>query len=177
MKKVAVGSKNPVKINAVKLAFGKVWPDEKFEFIGIDVDSGVASQPMSTAESIKGARNRAIRSQEKLKTDFGVGLEGGLHEIEGEWFDAGWMVVVDRDLNEGIGSTIHLHTPKKAMELIHSGKELGEVTDILFGQNNSKQGNGQFGNMTNNNITRTSGYIDGVIAALARFLQPHLYED
>lgn len=37
--KVVVGSTNPVKINAVKLAFEKVWPNEKWEVTGIKVSS------------------------------------------------------------------------------------------------------------------------------------------
>jgi len=30
--KVAIGSKNPVKLAAVEEAFKKVWPDQKFDF-------------------------------------------------------------------------------------------------------------------------------------------------
>jgi len=40
-KLVIVGSKNPVKITAVKDAFEAVWPDGSFSFEGMDVPSGV----------------------------------------------------------------------------------------------------------------------------------------
>jgi inosine/xanthosine triphosphatase len=173
--KIAVGSKNPVKIACVQQAFEKVFPDTTWEVEGIDVVSGVSDQPMSDKESITGARNRAKKALESLGADYGVGLEGGLQEIEGNWFDAGWIVVVDKEGNEGIGSTIRMMTPEKMMHLIKQGMELGHVNDKLFGLENSKHGDGHFGLMTNGAITRTDGYRDGVIAALARFIKPEVF--
>jgi inosine/xanthosine triphosphatase len=173
--KIAVGSKNPVKIACVQQAFEKVFPDTTWEVEGIDVVSGVSDQPMSDKESITGARNRAKKALESLGADYGVGLEGGLQEIEGNWFDAGWIVVVDKEGNEGIGSTIRMMTPEKMMDLIKQGMELGHVNDKLFGLENSKHGDGHFGLMTNGAITRTDGYRDGVIAALARFIKPEVF--
>jgi inosine/xanthosine triphosphatase len=173
--KVAVGSKNSVKINAVKDAFRLVFPQKRWDVIGIDVESGVSNQPMSDRESIKGARNRAKKALKILKADFGVGLEGGLHEIDGRWFDNGWIAVIDKNGKEGFGSTVKMPTPEKLMELIHKGIELGVANDILFKRTNSKHAEGHFGIMTNNIITRTSGYRDGVVAALTRFIHPEIF--
>ena len=97
---VAVGSLNPVKIEAVKLAFEAVWPEKVFAVEGTSVESGVSSQPLSDAESIKGARARAKKSLKKLGADFGVGLEGGLHKTGNTWFDCGWVVVVSKSGDE-----------------------------------------------------------------------------
>lgn len=174
---VAIGSKNPVKIAAVQEAFKKVWPDKTFAFIGVDVPSGVSDQPMSDEESIKGATNRAKLARQQLGADFGVGLEGGLQEIKGKWFDCGWIVVINKENRMGIGSSARIQTPAKMMEHIHKGMELGHVNDLFFNQENTKHGAGHFGLMTNNAITRQSGYRDGVIMALARFIQPQLFED
>ena len=66
MKKVIVASKNPVKINAVKLGFEKVFPEEAFTFEGVNVSSGVADQPFSEAETIRGARNRVENALQSL---------------------------------------------------------------------------------------------------------------
>ena len=175
--KVSVGSKNPVKIEAARLAFEKVFPEIKWEVAGVDVPSGVSDQPMSDAESIKGATNRAKRALKKLKTDYGVGLEGGLNQINNDWFDCGWAVIVDKKGNRGIGSTARIQTPPSMMKLIHDGLELGVVNDIIFKKTNTKHGDGHFGLMTKNAITRTSGYRDGVFMALARFIHPNLFED
>lgn len=176
MKKVVVGSVNPVKIKAVELGFAEVWPNETWEVTGVNSDSGVSDQPMSDVESIKGARNRAMSAIKSVNdVDYGVGIEGGLQEIEDNWFDCGWMVVVDKRGRVGIGSTARIITPPKMMELIDQGIELGKVCDQVFGVNNCKHADGHFGLMTNNAITRTSGYVDGVIMALARFLHPKLF--
>ena len=66
-------------------------------------------------------------------------------------------------------------TPLKMIVIVKQGMELGKVNDILFNKSNSKQAQGHFGLMTNNAITRTDGYKDGVIAALSRFLHPNLF--
>jgi inosine/xanthosine triphosphatase len=173
--RVAVGSKNPVKVEAVRLGFQAVWPERAWDVEGVDVASDVSNQPMSIQESIRGARNRARKAMTALHADFGVGLEGGIF-AEGEFFfDGGWMVILDKDGREGVGSTVQMVVPKKMMELINEGKELGEVNDIIFKQDNSKHAGGHFGLMTNNAITRTEGYKDGIIVALARFVHPHLF--
>lgn len=173
--KIAIGSTNPVKISAVKSAFKKVWPRKKFTFISIDIDSGVSKQPMSDLESIKGARNRAKRSLKISKGDFGVGLEGGLQKIGKDWFDCGWIVVLNKKKMVGIGSSIKMHTPKKMFKHLKKGLELGEVDDLLFNVENSKQKQGHFGLMTKNKIDRAKAYRDAVISALARFLNPELF--
>lgn len=173
---IAVGSYNPVKLEATLRAFKSVWPEKRFKIVGTKVKSGVSNQPMSDKKSITGARNRARNAILAGKADFGVGLEGGLAKIGEWWFDCGWIVVVDKKGLEGIGSTIKLPTPAKMVKMIKRGMELGEVNDKLFGLKNSKQGQGHFGLMTKGSITRTDGYRDGVIAALVRFIQPAVFE-
>jgi len=175
--RIAVGSENPVKIAAVKEAFEKVWPNKSFEVIGAKVLSGVSDQPMNLSHTIKGSTRRAKLAIKKVNADFGVGLEGGLEKIGKEWFDAGWIVVIDKKGTIGMGGSIRMHTPKSMMTLIKRGIELGVVNDIVFKKKNSKMGDGHFGNMTNNAITRKDGYRDGVISALARFIHPEIYKD
>ena len=175
--KIAVGSQNPVKIEAVRLAFEELWPEERWVVEGVNVSSGVSDQPMSDEESIQGARNRAERSIKELHADYGVGLEGGLHQIGELYFDCGWVAVVDRQGIEGIGSTAKIPTPPRMVEMIKKGMEIGVVNDLIFGTQNSKQGDGHFGLMTKNVITRRSGYRDGVVMALSRFVHPELFNE
>jgi non-canonical (house-cleaning) NTP pyrophosphatase len=99
-----------------------------------------------------------------------------LQPIGDQWFDCGWIVIIDQEGVKGIGSTARIITPPKMMQRIHQGIELGHVVDEFFHTQNAKQSDGHFGLMTNNAITRTSGYVDGVIMALVRFLQPQLFE-
>jgi inosine/xanthosine triphosphatase len=121
--KIAVGSKNPVKINAVREAFEKVWPEKNWEVVGVEVSSGVSNQPMSDVEGIKGAKTRAKKVMKLVDADFGVGLEGALQKIGNKWFEGGWMVVLDRKGNEGVGSSIKLNIPQKMMKMVKEGKE------------------------------------------------------
>lgn len=174
--KVVIGSKNPVKITAVQEAFKKVWPDESFVFEGVEVQSGVSDQPMSDLESIAGATNRAERAMETAGADYGVGLEGGIQKIGDKWFDCGWIVILSKEGKKGIGSSLRMETPPQMMELINQGMELGYVVDRLFNATNTKQGAGHFGLMTNNAIDRKSGYRDAIIAALAAFINPQIFE-
>lgn len=172
---VAVGSTNPVKIEAVKLAFSKVWPKRKWIIKGLEVDSGVSNQPTNNEESVKGAKNRAIKACFKLGADFGVGLEGGLEKISGEWFTSGWCVIVNRKQEIGIGSSVSVHIPQVMLKQILKGKELGLVNDLITQKTNTKKEEGHFGIMTKLHLTRTRGYTDAVISALARFLNPQFY--
>lgn len=174
--KVVVGSENPVKIKAVEEAFAKIWPNKKFNVVGVNVKSGVSSQPMSDIEAIKGATNRAKRALKSSGGDFGVGLEGGINKVGRRWFDCGWIVIVDRKGNLGIGTSARMETPKKMLAMINKGMELGDVNDILFKKKNSKQGEGHFGLMTNGVVTRKDGYREAVIMALARFIHPEIFE-
>jgi non-canonical (house-cleaning) NTP pyrophosphatase len=57
MKRVIIASENPVKVRVAESAFAQVWPDQKFEFIAVKSDSGVADQPMNE-ETLIGAENR-----------------------------------------------------------------------------------------------------------------------
>lgn len=173
---VSIGSTNPVKIAAVKSSFQKVWPKVKFTFISVKVDSGVSKQPMSDLECIRGARIRAKAAMKNSKADYSVGLEGGLQKIDEEWFDSGWIVVLNKKGKEGIGSSIKMHTPAKIFKHIKRGLELGDVDDLLFGTKNSKQKQGHFGLMTNNKLNRARAYSDAVISALARFINPRIFD-
>ena len=174
--KVAVGSTNPVKINATKQAFEKIWPNKKWAVIGLEVSSGVSNQPMSDLESIKGATNRAKAALKKVGADFGVGLEGGIQKTKGLWFDTGWVVVIDKNGILGIGTSIRMQSPPVMMKYVHKGMELGHIDDLIFGKKNTKHKQGHFGLMTRGVLVREEAYQHGVISALARFLHPKLFK-
>lgn len=174
--KIGVGSTNPVKIAAVQEAFAQVWPESNWIAEGMAAASGVSDQPMSDRESLIGATNRAKQALEFPEAEWGVGLEGGVDVIDGQYFDCGWIVVMDQSGRIGRGCTIRMPVPNKMVEMIHQGMELGHIDDLLFNQSNSKQQGGHFSLMTNGLLTRQSEYRHAVIAALSRFMQPELFE-
>ncbi len=175
MKRVAIGSRNPVKINCVKKAFRKYLPKVKFEFIAQSVPSGVEDQPMSDRECILGAKNRAKRVLQKLKADYGVGIEGGIIKIDGQYFARAWVAIVNNKGVIGLSSSLSAPMPPKFMKLINNGMELGKANDMITGGKNTKHKEGYFGFISDSIITRKKGYIDAVVMALARFKKSNLF--
>jgi inosine/xanthosine triphosphatase len=175
MKKVIVGSTNPVKIAATKQAFEKMFPNEDFEVEGISVSSGVSDQPMNEKEFLQGAKNRAdaVR-RERPDADYWVGLEGGVEDTENGMECWAWMVIKS-ETQTGIGSTGKFILPPKSAELIHQGMELGHATDFLHDKTNSKHGSGTTGVLTNNVLDRTDYYIHGLLLALIPFINEQYY--
>jgi inosine/xanthosine triphosphatase len=175
MKKVIIASKNPVKIQAVKNGFQKMFPDQNFEFIGKTIDSGVSDQPLTDSETYLGASNRVKSAvQEYSGADFYVGIEGGLERSKNEMQAFAWIVIRSGD-KMGKSKTASFYLPDKIADLVSQGKELGEADDIVFGLENSKQQNGAVGILTNNVMTRGSYYTEAVILALIPFLNEDLY--
>jgi inosine/xanthosine triphosphatase len=171
---IAVGSLNPVKIESARLAFTRIWPEEEWDARGCAVPSGVSDQPMTDTEACRGARARAVNALKQLDADYAVGLEGGLQQVEGCWFNSGWAAVVDQTGTEGVGTTIRMLVPPALMNIVLAGRELGEACDEVFESSNTKQAQGHFGLMTNNAIDRTTAFRDAVVSALAPFLHPRL---
>lgn len=177
MKKVLVASKNPVKINAARAGFESMFPHEMFEIEGLSAPSRVSDQPMSDEETIKGAMNRVQAiMQAQPKSDYWIGIEGGI-EVKGAEMEAfAWVVVQAQSTKvTGKGRTGTFFLPPRIAELIHQGKDLGEADDIVFGRTNAKQQNGAVGLLTDDVVDRTNYYIQAVVFALIPFKNESLY--
>ncbi len=175
MIKVVVASKNPVKIQAVSNGFKKMFPDKEFSFLSLSVLSGVADQPLSDDETLRGANNRVENASEKLPgAGFYVGIEGGLEFIDTKAEAFAW-VVIKKNNYYSRSRTATFMLPEKITDLIKEGRELGEADDIVFGLDNSKQKNGAVGILTNNVIDRTNCYTQAVILSLIPFKNNRLY--
>lgn len=175
MKKVVIASKNPVKIDAVKQGFEKMFPGTEFEFIGVSVLSGVSDQPSNNDEALDGAFNRATNANKETPgADYWVGVEGGIQKIGNEMEVFAW-VVVKSPTRSGKSRTGTFFLPKEIVRLIDEGKELGEADDIVFKRSNSKQENGAVGILTGNVIDRAKYYLEAVILALIPFKNERLY--
>lgn len=173
---IAIGSKNPVKIESVKLAFSKMFPDQKFLFQGFSVDSGVSGQPIGELETKKGAQNR-VNNIFKTNPDFDyyVGIEGGSKHTKIGMETFAWVYIKSKNKQNSFGRTASFFLPKPIVALIKTGKELGEADDIFFNRSNSKQSNGAIGILTHDVITRTIYYESAVILALIPFKNPDIY--
>lgn len=176
MKKIIVASNNPVKIKSAETGFTKMFPDESFKIEGFSAKSNVPDQPMNEEETLRGAINRT-NNVSKLSpyADYWVGIEGGLKEVDGEMEAFAWVVVKSKEGKIGKGKTGSFFLPKRMVELVKEGKELGEADDIVFGKINSKQANGTVGNLTGDVLTRITYYEPAVVLALIPFKNPLLY--
>lgn len=173
--KVLVASKNPVKLNAVKTGFKRMFPNREFEFLNASVPSNVEDQPMDNEATFTGALNRANNAKSIFKdVDFWVGVEGGIERAGDEMAAFAWVVIVSENAT-GKSRTGSFFLPQKVTELIDAGKELGEADDIVFGHSNSKQNEGAVGILTQNCITRTTLYEEAVVLALIPFKNPEIY--
>lgn len=173
-KKVIIASKNPAKIKAVEEAFGLVFPNQKFDFEGVSVTSGVPDQPIGETQTLQGAQNRVEEARKKYPGHYWVGLEGGVTAKNNELEAFAWMVIVS-DSGYGKGRTGSFFLPQKVAQLVHQGLELGEADDIVFGQTNSKQKGGAVGLLTHNLINRTAYYKQALVLALIPFCNPEFY--
>ena len=176
MKKVIVGSNNPVKLETTKEAFTLSFPDTEFEFITFSAPSLVSDQPIGQTETRQGATNRALACQvEYPEADFCVGLEGGLEKIDQGYWVSAWMCILSKSNVKSFGRTGSFLLPTKISELIDQGEELGIATDIVFNKTNSKHQGGAVAALTNDVITRKDFYRDALIFALIPFVKPELY--
>ena len=172
--KFAVGSKNPVKIEAVTNAVKRVWPDA--EVIGVEVEHGAKIQPCCDEDAVEGALKRAELSLKQANADFGVGLEGNTNETEYGMLMQGWVVIVNKEGKKGIANCGGFVLPERVANEVRKGRELGPVMDELIGEHNVKQKQGTTGVLTNNLISRTEAFEKADIFALARFLNPKYYD-
>lgn len=170
MTKVIVTSLNPAKIAAVEAAFKEVFPNNDMTFEGVSVASGVPDQPMTSEETLTGARNRVHNAKKVVDGNFYVGVEAGLDAP----YTFAWIVVESANrIGESRSASVPL--PPAALQMLEEGKELGDVMDEMFNEQNVKQKGGAIGMLTGHLLTRSSVYHQALILALIPFMNPGLF--
>jgi inosine/xanthosine triphosphatase len=170
--KVAVGSNNPVKVQATAEAFQEVFGEIKI--IEKEVNSEVPDQPFGN-EIIDGSKNRAKNVLKITNADFGVGIESGIMKLDERWYNLGFITITDKKGRMGTGTSGWFECPSSILEEIKKGKELGEVIDKITGEKNVKKQDGAIGILTKRKISRKNLYKHGVLMALIPFLSPELF--
>jgi inosine/xanthosine triphosphatase len=177
VKKVVVGSQNPVKLQAVQRAFRRVFPETEHKAIAVEVTSGVDDQPRGDPEALSGALNRAQAASKKYPTaDFCVGIEGAVKDTEAGMEAFAWVVVTSQRL-VGRGRTAAFYLPEQVATSVRTGTELGQAIDAFFETVDAKCREGAIGLLTQGVLGRAELYEQGIIAALIPFLKPGLYPD
>lgn len=175
--KILVGSLNPVKIDAVKEAFLCYFKD--IEVFGIEVESEVPDQPIGD-QTFQGALNRAynlrnINIKENLRAEYFVGIEGGVSQFFDKWFAYGCMCVMNKEDKIGFGLSPVFELPKKVVDQLLKGKELGFVMDEIMNEQNTKQRGGAISFFTNGVMSRKELYVEGLKTAIIPFLHDELF--
>ncbi len=171
--KLAVGSTNPVKINAVKEVFSSVYND--FDLISLSVPSGVPDQPFGE-ETVVGAVNRAIAAKKAANADIGIGIEGGIHKFYDRWYSFGVSVVYDGEIHTGISGWYEL--PNWVVDkIISNNLELGTVMDMFLNEKDVKRKFGAVSVFSSGLVDRKSLYIHGLTLAVGKWKSKHLFGD
>ncbi len=173
MPQIVVASTNPVKQNATLRAFRRMFPQQVWDLLGVAVASGVADQPLSDAETLQGARQRAQRARAAHpQADYWVGIEGGVQPAGEDLLSFAWVVVLDAQGREGRARSGTFLLPPAVARLVRQGYELGAADDRVFGQSNSKQKMGAIGLLSQGVLDRTALYEHAVLLALLPFKHP-----
>jgi inosine/xanthosine triphosphatase len=168
--KIIVASQNPVKLEAVKQAFGLVFGELGLEIFSVEAPSGVSDQPMDVRETAEGALNRAKNIQHH-EADYVVGIEGGLSfvkPLDSEYgFEQTWAAVIDCASGKSeVASGPAFPIPHHVIELIRSGKNLTDAMAATYGTVDLGQKEGDNGWISDNNVDRTEASKLAVLLAL-----------
>ena len=172
---IAVGSGKLYKIQAAMAACERLL-GEHTRIHGVSVESGVSSQPMTTLESIRGARNRAIAALKgaPMPCEIGIGIENGLVELEDQWFATTWVVARGDSGREGMASTLLRPVPADVMTLVKQGQELSAAIRELYGEEPGGR-DGLIGLITQGALNRHDVLRDGIVAALSPLVNQRLF--
>lgn len=157
--KIAIGSKNSAKVNAVTEILQEYPHLSNAEVLAIDVESEISAQPKSLEETLRGARNRAKNAFDQ-GADYGIGIESGLIEIP--YSKSGYMDITSAaiydgtDYHLGISSAWEFSDPDIFRAII-TGE--GEMTDVLvergiFTDSRARAGQGAIGIVTKGRLDR-----------------------
>jgi len=176
VKLVGIWTTNPVKINAVKNAFFKLGLQD-IEFRSFKAPSGVSDQPIWTAETIKGAYNRAKYCLEIDKeVDIAFWLEWSVDfiQIDGKekCFLTWWTVAIDRDGIVWYWCWGHVQLPDQIGERLKQGYELWLLMDELLWMKSIKHNQWTVWLLTNWLINRTQAFEIQVIFSLTKWISP-----
>ncbi|MEC7838746.1 MAG: inosine/xanthosine triphosphatase [Chlamydiota bacterium] len=179
MLKIIVGSKNQVKVSAIREVISNYAFLSNAEVIGVSTSSDVSKQPLSLEETIQGAKNRAENAYQPHTLS--VGLEGGIMEIptsDNEFMQISICSIFDGEKHH-LGMSSGFRLPKSiTTSIIEEGLDLvqalirGKLTD------NPELGasEGVIGLLTKGRIDRKSYCKQSFTNALVSIEQSHYFE-
>lgn len=174
--KINVGSKNPVKMKAVKEAFSLYFGNLIVK--GFKVDSGINPQPKKLEEIIEGVINRAIGCFNDC--NYSVGIESGIFPVWKSltnYMNISCSVIYDGKEIVGIGLSPGFENPNFVIEEIFGKrKEVAEIFDEKFKTLNIEKEGGAISILSNGKYLRKELHRVGTIMALLPIINKELYK-
>lgn len=132
--KIIVGTKNEKKVSIVQSVFESITKNSEIEIIKHDAPSGVPEAPHDK-ETYTGAMNRAKACTLVGDADYYIGIESGLVNRYGEYFEEAWAVIIPNNSKPLIGYSSGLMLPAVVVERMKNGEMHNEIMadyDKLF---------------------------------------------
>lgn len=172
--KIAVGSKNPAKVEGVRKAFARYFAD--FEAFPVDSASVAKPQPRGLEEMIAGATARARFALSKADGDFGVGVEAGIFTIGEVYFDNQVAAIAGPSDKLSFGHSAGYSLPRGAMEkLFAEDEELERWAEKISGIQEVGDKGGLIRYLTKGEMSRADLTEQCVVTALIPWIHPTVY--
>ncbi len=167
--RIHLGSKNQVKLKALKEIIVNYDFLSKAKVFGLAVDSGVSEQPKSIKETISGAKNRSRKVF--LNSDLSFGLEDGLMKVP--YTKTAYMNVCACAIYDGkrfyIGLSSAYEYPAEVIDLVfNESLDINQAFHKLGLTKNPKIGSAQgaIGILSDNFLNRKEYTKQAIISAL-----------
>ena len=173
--RVNIGSVNPVKIDAVKRVFIRVFPESEIIYSSGVVETGVPEQPFN-ADVTRGAVTRAKAALGDA--DFGVGIEAGLiwQEQLQMYFDVQFCAVIDSGGRITAGHGSGFTYPARVITDVLAGMTVSQAMMELTGIKNIGHHMGAVGYLSNGLLNRTILTEQAVLMALIPRIRAEHFE-
>ncbi len=158
---IAVGSINPVKVEAVRSVMERIYGQVRI--FAYDVSSDVPEQPFGE-QTPEGAKNRAKAAMNGHTLS--VGIEAGVFEMFGTLYDFQYCAILDGEGKYTIGTGSGFRYPDAVVELVRKGKTVGQAMKEVYGENNVGKTMGAIGILSKGLLDRKSLTEQSVLAAM-----------
>lgn len=173
--KVAVGSTNKVKVDAVRSIFTQAFG--LVEVKGVETDQAAGDQPLEE-RTIEGAIQRARQALASGSSDFGVGIEAGLfyNRTLSRYLDIQYCAIIDSSGHMTVGHGPGFEYPPEVIAAVLDGGTVGDTMSRLTEIESIGHKIGSIGYLSDGLIDRTSLTEIAVLMALIPRIRPEMYD-
>ncbi|MFC0187832.1 DUF84 family protein [Fictibacillus aquaticus] len=154
---IGIGSGNPAKVKAVEAGARSSGLDT-VQIVSYNVPSGVRPQPINDEETKAGALNRAAACV-KEGADIGIGLEGGVMQMEDGMYLCNWGALTDRSGKTFTAGGARIKLPDFIADGLQAGSELGQLMAALTEDADVRKKEGAIGIFTSRLVNRDEMFV------------------